>query len=147
MAGFKSALIAMLLVGLFAFALFNFNVQLIEQNGGNTTLLDNPTINTSYSELNKSLSQTKNDFQSQSSILANTPVLGTFTILLTSLQGAWTVFIKVPQALFTTLFSLINIELFGGSPLFNVALLTISAIFIFVITVYAIKFLRIGDPD
>ena len=46
--GFKSTIIALLLVAVFAFAIFNFNVQLIQQNDGNATLLDNPTINATY---------------------------------------------------------------------------------------------------
>ena len=145
--GFKSTMIAMLLVGIFAFAIINFNVQLIELNGGNTSLLDNPTLNTTYQELRANLSLSQGTFQEQSNILAKTPVSGTFTILLDSLQGAWTVFIKVPTALFTSLFSLINIELFGGDVLFNVVLVTVSAMFIAVIILYVIKFLRIGDPD
>ena len=147
MGGFKSTIIALLLVALFAFAIFNFNTQLIEQNGGNTTLLDNPTINTTYQELIGNLSETQDQFQEQSNILAETKILGTFTILLTSLAGAWTVFIKVPQAVYTSLFNLINVELFGGSSLFNLILIVVTALIVFVIVVYAMKFLRIGDPD
>lgn len=145
--GFKSTIIALLLVAVFAFAIFNFNTQLIQQNDGNTTLLDNPTINATYQELIGNLSLTKSQYEDQSSILAETPILGTFTLLLTTLAGAWTIFIKVPTAVYTSLFNLINIELFGGSVLFNVVLIVITAMMVLVITLYAIKLLRTGDPD
>ena len=145
--GFKSTIIALLLVAIFAFAIFNFNLQLIQQNDGNTTLLDNPTINATYQELIGNLSLTKSQYEDQSSILAKTKIIGTFTLLLTTLAGAWTVFIKVPTAVYTSLFNLINTELFGGSVLFNVVLIVITAMMVLVITLYAIKLLRTGDPD
>lgn len=145
--GFKSTIIALLLVGIFAFAMISFNVELVTQNGGNISLLNNPTINTTYQELKGNLSTTRDDFQTQSDIIAGTEPEGTFTILQSSLSGAWTVFIKAPQAIFTSVFSLVNIELFGGSENFGVVLGVISTIIVFVIILYVIKLVRIGDPD
>lgn len=53
--GFKSLLIAMVLVGLFAFSMIGFGVQLASENDLNQSVLDNPALESAYPDINETL--------------------------------------------------------------------------------------------
>lgn len=144
-AGFRTLIIALLLSGVFIIALVNFNVGLIEDNGGNNSLLNDTRINNAYTIINDSLGNSEEQFSTQSDIIAGTEPTSAFNIILDTLAGTWTVFIAIPQVIYQSIFGLTAEVLTGGDAQFNVVWLVIGAILALVITLLAWRFLRSGE--
>ncbi len=143
--GFRSFIVSLLVSGLFIIALISFNVGLITDNGGNSTLLDSEQINAAYITINNSLRDSETEFSTQSNIVAETEPTSAFNIILDTLAGTWTVFISIPQIIYTSIFGLTAEVLTGGDSDFNVFWTTVSAILILIGTLAAWRMLRSGE--
>ena len=87
--GFKGLIISFILVGLFAFAMINFGVQLSLENDSNQSILENSAINRSYHRLESNLTELRDEAQTQKEgFEGEDPKLEGGSLLFKSIVGA-----------------------------------------------------------
>lgn len=143
--GFKAILISLLMIGLFFIAMVSFNVAMIENNGGNISLKDNPAINSTFQDVLIPLGNISAVYNNQSNILAGSSQTTEFTSIPEAIEGVWTILPNIPNILFNLLFNLIFVELFGGDVTFAIIMLTLGSMITLVVVFGAIRWLRSGE--
>ena len=143
---FKSISISFLVIGLFAFAMFSFASQFQDANEGASTILDNPSINESFGELQADLQGADNEANSQLGVLNGTVVEDSeFNVLFLSIGSIWKVLIGTSVGVYNIVFGIIFDTLLGNS--FSAVIGVIGAIISITIISYVWKWVRTGDPD
>ena len=72
--GLRGLIVAMILVGVFFFALVNFAIQFADDTGANTTLTDKEIINSSFADIETRLGIAEDETRSAKALLANETV-------------------------------------------------------------------------
>lgn len=143
--GFKAIITAILLMGIFFIAMVNFNVALIELNGGNLSLKDNAEFNSTFNSIIFGLENVTAVYNNQSDIVAGTAETTQFTSIPTAVAGMWTVIKQAPEIVYNIIFNLIFAQLFGGDPDFAIVFLTFAAIIVLALTLFALKNMRTAE--
>lgn len=103
--GFREFFISIGLVGLFLFVMLNFVYNTQNDNNSNDTILNDATLNASFSSLNKNLSDVYTKGKSQKdNFESETPTLGTDSLLFFSI-------IATGKAFTSGLFGIFNLVL------------------------------------
>lgn len=85
--GFKSLVIAMILAGLFTFAMFTFAVN-ISVSHGSGTILENELVNRTFGHIESNLSEVQSQAETQrTSFLGEIPVIGEASVILQTIVG------------------------------------------------------------
>lgn len=148
--GFKSTLISLILAGVVIFAIFSFGIQTGISNNAEINLLNNSKVSSSYSNLSSNLGDVQGSYQNQSANFAGTqPESNGDSILIVSIAGIWSVLQGIPILIYQSTVGLVFTVLFGGdsSSGFAIVIGSVGAILILIITLYAWKLIRTGDPD
>lgn len=142
MAGFKEFTISFLLVGFFFFAIINFGVQMATDNDNNVSIIDNPSINKSFSKLNGSLIDIQSTAESNKETFFQGEIKETDSGLgiIQTVKIARTMSVGFLSAMFFTLGEFISGAL-GLNPLIYAVFV---AIFILTFIYLIIKLLRTG---
>lgn len=131
MAGFKGLIITTLLIGLCVFGMLSWAITFQIDNNADQTLLDNPSINDSYSNLYTHLNDAQGTSESQrEGFEQEVPTLGTDSFLFSSIIGAVKTFTSTISNIFSVTFVFIGSAL-GISPVVIgvfVAIIIITAI-------------------
>ena len=146
--GIKGIAISLLLAGVFAFAMISFGIQFANDNNTNVSIIQDSTINSTFAELNTNLSSALGgNTQQKEQFEKDEPIVGSESLLLTSIVGAWKVFITVPTAIWNLSFGLMYSKVFGGDPNsgFAVVFQVFGAILVIVIILGAWRLVKGGE--
>lgn len=139
--GMKALLITVILAGLFLFASIQLGVQLGEQNNASISILENPSINKSYVNIESELEDTTDSAESQrQSFFKDIPIVGEITLIVQSIIGIVRVFLTSIVNFFNVFFTLLEETL--GIP--SLVLKTLTGIILIVVVLLAWRIIKTG---
>ena len=117
MAGLKSFLIGLLLVGLFSSLLITAGIQLAQRNNSPNTIANDPTISDFADNLNENLTSLPTITSSAEDSIGSSPVtLDTGAgIILNSVGGLWKTLKTIPTSVYDLTVGLLVAKIFSGS--------------------------------
>lgn len=142
MSGFKEFIIATLLIGVCIFAMLGFVVTFQVNNHANGTIMDNPTINRTYSNLYTNLASSQGTAESQrTGFEKEVPTVGTDSFLFSSIIGAVKTFTSTIANVFSIIFVYLG-SVLGISP---VVIGVFVAIIIISVILLAWRVAKVGE--
>lgn len=141
MAEFKNFTISTLLVALFIVSMIAFGAQIALDNNSNSTILQDPNINSTFQLLNDNLTKFQGLAQNQSKAQDETKPIALFDFLFESIIGTGKVLKAAFKNIYNLTFGLIGTTL--GIP--PVALATFTAIILLIMIFLAWKLFKTGN--
>lgn len=142
MAGFRELVIGMILVGLFFIATVNFGINLAADNGKNSTLLNDSTLNQTYVDTQSNLYSAYDSSNASRTSFETEDVKATSdNLVLSTIKGVGTAFGSTSVGLYNVLFGFAGDVL--GIP--SIILSTFATILTMVIVFYAWRLYRAGE--
>lgn len=151
--GFKSLIIGLILAGLFAIALLNFGTQVANDNPSNNSLLNSPDLVGLQGNLTGDIGDYTEEVNgSQESFAKDLPIIGSFVVPLESVTTIWKSFTTIPKRIYNLIAGIASDGVFGGAGEsgglgFAIIFTTVGTIIVFLIIVYAYKWIKQGEPD
>ena len=145
--GFKSLLIAFLLVSLFFYAIMSFSINLSLLNNANQSLLDEGDVNKTFGRLRSNLSAADDTSKGQQTVLeSGEEEIGVGELLTKSIKGVLTTFSGTISMFFNVILGFISGRL-GLKTLDaeSVILGTIGAILTISLIFYFWRLIKVGD--
>lgn len=107
MVNLRQFIITGLIVGIFIFAIINFGVQLSSENNANTTILENQKINSSFTSMNTTLSNTQDTLNSSETSFFSDTIIGDAGIIIESIVGVANVATGIITAVYSLTFGMV----------------------------------------
>lgn len=148
--GFKGVAISLMLVGIFAFALLNFGLQLAADNNANQSIGDHDRLGEFTQDINQSMRASRSNINSSEQTFqagSKEQIVGTESIQIPAITTIRTSIISTPYTMYKLTVGFIFDEIFGGSAGFAVVVGMVVAMVLALIVFYGWKWIRTGDPD
>jgi len=144
MTEFRGLIIAVLLAGLFTFALINFGVFLSISHGSGT-ILENEVINRTFTNLQANLSEVQSTTEGQKeSFFRTIPVIGEISVILETIVEVGKGMTEVVRGMFSLFAELVAVTLGIGEESAKVVIGIFTAIMIFSLIILAWSVYRSG---
>ena len=141
MAEFRNFAINTLLIGLFIAALISFGAQIATDNNSNSTILQDPNINSTLNLLRGNLTNSQGISENQSRAQDETKPIALFDFLFESIIGTGKVLKSSFSNIYNLTFGLLGTTL--GIP--PIALATFTSIILFIMIFLAWKLFKTGN--
>ena len=139
---FKKVFVAFILASLFTFALISFGFNMSINNNSDQNILDDPTLNSSFSDLEKDLEDLEEKTQKQREAFeSDRPLASLFFFLLETIIGGGKIFTDIIIGFVNILFSPL-LTIIGIPP---IVLATFTAILIFSLILLAWRLYQRGE--
>ena len=144
MAGIKGVIIGLLLVGMYALAMFMFFNNTAADNSSNISIGSDSKVNASLSNITNSLNSYGKDTNStQNAFTTSNPQIVAESLIFTSVGSIWKTMVNIPYVVYTVTLGLIFDKIFGDAG-FAVFFGLLSSIILVIIIGYAWAWIRSG---
>lgn len=148
--GIKQIILSLLFVGIFILALIAFGSNLATTNNANQSILDYQPIGNSYGNLTNTLVDYSDDANGANAAMTNSTPTTSAGLLGTTLDATatiWNTITIVPKTIYALTLGLVFDSIFGAGSGYAIFVTLLTAILIIVVILYAVYWLRIGNPD
>lgn len=149
-AGVKQIILNLFFVGIFMIAMIAFGVNLAKDNSSNQSIVDYKPINSTYNDLNSALGEYSADANGANAALVNSTPTTTAGVLGTTLEASatiWNTITLIPKTIYTLTLGLVFDSIFGAGSGYAIFATLLTGIMIVVVILYAIYWMRLGNPD
>lgn len=147
MVKFAPLMIALILWGLFSFALIQMGIQLADSNNANQSIADDPAIASFNESVKNILEELETDVNSSETAISEPSLISSIreNIIIDAIGGVWKVLKNVPTSLYNIATGLWKSEIFQGPLIIVIG--TIGAILTLVVIIAVWRMLFTGEGD